>query len=171
MKTDIFVLQIGLPNWIPEIVHVELIWNFDITMNYRTRCSQPQLLTPSENMERMVRPQQTAVAPPRSDKTDRPTRRKENMLNLEELMTRLLKKASKEKNSDRVSLGEERRTTKPVSDGPAEQEKVLKMVEDAVNQITDTLQTRAVRVTKKKSYRDCRNGGHRPQQVAHQGSI
>lgn len=47
-------------------------------MTHKTRRSQLQLLSPFENLERMVRPCRAVVAPPTGDETDGPTGREEN---------------------------------------------------------------------------------------------
>lgn len=95
----------------------------------------------------MVRSRQAVVVSPTIDETERLTGREENKLDREELMTRLLEEASGQSDRNRESLKGQQRIFEPVPECPVEQGKLLKKMEDAVNQLTNNLGARVVCVT------------------------
>lgn len=64
-------------------------------------------------------------------------------------MPQLLKEALGQDDADRESPREQQRVSEPVPEGPVEQEEALEMMEYAVNQLTEKLNARVVRVTGK----------------------
>lgn len=109
-------------------------------MARRTRRSRLMLLARLEDPKRMAKPRRAAVAPPRSDETNRRMGREENTLDGKELIMRLLEKAFCQKDSNRESLRAQKRTFEPGREGPVERVEAPKMMEDAVNQLMDKLE-------------------------------
>lgn len=112
-----------------------------------TRRSQRQHLTPFEDPKRTSKPHPALVAPPSSDERNRPTGRDENTLVCKELVMWLLGEASRWKDSDCENPDNERRTSEHAPEGPVERVDALRIMGDAVNQLTDKSGARVARVT------------------------
>lgn len=74
-------------------------------------------------------------------------------------MTRLLEKASRQKDSDRESLRELQGTHDPGLDGPAERAEEAEMMADAINQVTKKGEGMSAACGQENHRRDYENNG------------